>query len=361
MRVEKKIELYEVGFRDYRLCHGLYLPSEIVVNSIEKLARAGIKKFEIGASVNYDKFPHIKNTFEILGLLRKRKVPGIFSVYVGPSLANYPRTKINELLESRVLQENPGMPDEISVSISASEERNREIYNIRTDEKPEKNVATEIIKSRIREIIEQAKQDKIPVRGYVSAAFGYRNGNDVPIATTIGLCQLLFDLGCYQVSLGDTRGKAVFPCEFEKNWKMMKSHLPLERIAMHFHEHTYMSWQTDITRAIQDIGCFDTSILDKAEPHNEADSHYTKPIDKDIPPNASTEKMILFLNQVNSFPQSAKLILGADSFTTGLNYDMVHQVGLEIRKQVRKQSLPPRTLAQKSLDYSHQSGYRKII
>ena len=319
----KKIELYEVGFRDWRFCHKATIETESIVETIKMLVDGGMRRVEIGASVNYDRYPEVKDSFKILEELRKLNLNCRYVMYVGSGEKNYPKNKVEELVRQGKL-EKVIMPDEISVSISASEKRNFEVYGISGNR----------IFEHIKKHIERAKSDGLKVRGYVSAAFGYENKDDVMIQEVIKWCKLLFDLGCYEVSLGDTRGKAFYE-PFTEKWKIMRNHLPLDKIALHFHEHDYFLWERDLTQVLKDVSVFDTSILDipMAKVGKE---HDVAPIIKSIPPNASTEQMIFFINQMNAaamFNEKDRVILGADSITTGLDYAIIKEAGDFIRRQ----------------------------
>jgi len=323
-----KITLNEVGPRDWRFSHEVSPPTPDIYQTIRMLESAGIERVEIGASVNYDKYPYMKDTFELLSQLRDPSDKHArYSVYVGPYSKNYPRDKIKKLLEDGKLSEDPGMPDELSFSISASEKRNVGLYGLSGNE----------VFDRIRRHIERAKNDGVKhFRGYVSAAFGYENPNDSPMGSVIGWSQMLFDLGCQEVALGDSRGYAA-PGEFIRKWSVMKSHLPLEKIALHFHENNYVNWETDIFTVLQDgVRVFDTSIMDVTRPIIKGERH-TVPCQDDVPPNASTEYANYFITmQVNDPGLSLKEELGNGEVTTGLDHDKICEAGKFIRNSISR-------------------------
>ncbi len=326
--MDEKIILNEVGPRDWRFSHRESPDTLEVLKSIGMLEDAGIKRVEIGASVNYNKYPYMSDTFELLGNLRKNPSENAarYSVYVGPYRKNYPGDKIKSLLDEGLLKEDPGMPEELSFSISASESRNMEIYGLTG------NQVFEHIKDHVR----RARQDGVKFfRGYVSSVFGYKNSNDCPLGNVVGWTQMLLDLGCYEVALGDSRGNA-HPSEFKKKWSHIKRHLPLERLAMHFHEDYYATWETDVVFALLDgVRVFDTSIMDFLEPVKSGEKHAVV-FDGNIPPNASTEKMVYFIEQqINSSDYPFREIIGKGSLTTGLDYEKIKLAGDYIREKIR--------------------------
>jgi hydroxymethylglutaryl-CoA lyase len=325
---ETRIHLYEVGFRDWRFTHKLTPDTGSIVTTIRMLEDAGIERIEIGASVNYKKYPELADTYEILGRLRAGTPRAKYGIYVGPTEKNYPSAKIKRLLRKGMLRESPGLPDEICVSISASEERNFEIYGLSGNS----------LFDCIQRHVEKARADGLRVRGYVSAAFGgYRDKADVPISSAIGWCQLLLELGCYEVALGDTRGKAD-PEDFHKMWERMKGFLPLDRIALHIHTHWYVNWESHLMHVVRDgVHTFDTSVFDTPEPSRQNPDDLL-PFDLQIPPNASTQKMVSFVNQLNTdFPESERMKLGAARFSTGVDLEKIRQAVSFIRGVIHRQ------------------------
>ena len=272
----------------------------------------------------------MNDTYEILRQLRSDPPTARYGIYVGPGEENYPTVKINGLLDKGLLEENPGLPDEICVSISASEERNFEIYSMSGND----------IFEGIQRHVEKAHRDGIRVRGYVSAAFGgYKDKLDTPISSAIGWCQMLLSLGCYEVALGDTRGKAD-PGSFRKMWDMLKSSLPVEKIALHIHAHWYVNWEFDLMHVVGDgVNTFDTSVFDIPEPTNQNQDEWL-PYDLRIPPNASTQKMVSFVNQLNTdIPESERAKMGAERFFTGVDYEKVREAVSFIRGVLHQQNI----------------------
>ncbi len=325
---ERRINLYEVGFRDWRFSHKQSPDTGSLVAAIKMLEAAGIERVEIGASVNYEKFPEVADTYEILRRLRTGTPKARYGIYVGPGAKNYPPTKINDLLQRGLLKDHPGLPDEICVSISASEERNLEVYKMSGNR----------VFDCIQKHAERAHQDGMRIRGYVSAAFGgYKDALDTPISSTIGWCQLLFSLGCYEIALGDTRGKAA-PGTFRKAWDTMKKFLPVEKIALHIHANWYLNWEFDLMHVVRDgVQTFDTSAFDIPEPYQQNPDDLL-PYDLRIPPNASTQKVVEFVNQWNTdIPQEERAQMGIGRFSTGVDYEKVRDAVRFIRGVILQQ------------------------
>lgn len=324
-----KVVLNEVGPRDWRFSHGVSPPTQDVYHAIRMLEGAGVERVEIGASVNYEKYPYMGDTFELLSRLRgvSQEKHARYSVYVGPYSQNYPQDKIKKLLDSGKLTEDPGMPDELSFSISASEKRNFSLYKLSGNQ----------VFDNIKRHIERAKQGGVKYfRGYVSAAFGYENSIDAPLGSVIGWSKMLFDLGCYEVAFGDSRGHAV-PGEFIKKWSAIRAHLPLEKIALHFHENNYITWEADIVTVLADgVRVFDTSIMDVVRPITGEDKHAILCGDK-VPPNASTEYADYFITQQVANPDYPFMErIGDKEISTELDHNRVCEAGGFIRRAIAK-------------------------
>lgn len=82
---------------------------------------------------------------------------------------------------------------------------------------------------------EIAQKNEIKIRGYVSCVMGCPYEGDVEIDRVRSVTQALFDLGCYEVSLGDTIGVGT-PEKTHLLLDSLKKHFPMEKLAVHFHD-----------------------------------------------------------------------------------------------------------------------------
>lgn len=87
---------------------------------------------------------------------------------------------------------------------------------------------------KFKEVIDQAKAKDILVRGYVSCVMGCPYEGEVDPSQVEKVAKALFEMGCYEVSLGDTIG-AGNPEKTEKLFQTVKS-VPKEKLAAHFHD-----------------------------------------------------------------------------------------------------------------------------
>jgi hydroxymethylglutaryl-CoA lyase len=84
-------------------------------------------------------------------------------------------------------------------------------------------------------IVAQARKAGIFVRGYVSTAFGCPYAGPVPFVDVLAVSEQLAELGIDELSIGDTIGVGT-PAMVSELCELLESHLPLERLAMHFHD-----------------------------------------------------------------------------------------------------------------------------
>ena len=85
------------------------------------------------------------------------------------------------------------------------------------------------------QILALAQKNNIPVRGYVSCVLGCPYQGKVDIKEVIGISQQLLELGCWQISLGDTIGVGT-PQQAQNLIKTLSQELPIDKLAVHFHD-----------------------------------------------------------------------------------------------------------------------------
>ena len=114
---------------------------------------------------------------------------------------------------------------EIAVFTAASEAFNRKNINASIDESIE----------RFLPVMERARADAVAVRGYVSTVLGCPYQGDVPIADVVRVARHLHDLGCYEISLGDTIGIGT-PAKARSMLSAVAGEVPMTALAVHFHD-----------------------------------------------------------------------------------------------------------------------------
>ena len=114
---------------------------------------------------------------------------------------------------------------EIAIFTAASEAFNRKNINASIDE----SIA------RFEPVMQRAKHDGVKVRGYVSTVLGCPYQGDVPIADVVRVARRLHELGCYEISLGDTIGVGT-PAKARAMLHAVAQDVPMTALAVHFHD-----------------------------------------------------------------------------------------------------------------------------
>src|SRR6202008_3603416 len=113
----------------------------------------------------------------------------------------------------------------IAVFASASEGFSRANINCSVSESIE----------RFKPVVSRAKSDGIKVRGYVSCVLGCPYDGEIKPQAVVDVAKVLWDLGCYEVSLGDTIGVGT-PKKARELLRATAGHVPMANLAMHFHD-----------------------------------------------------------------------------------------------------------------------------
>jgi len=206
----KKINIFEVGPRD-----GLQnIKNEIPINRkielINILSATGIKKIECGSFVSAKWVPQMKGTDKIFQEISRKD--GVKYTALTPNLKGF-----ENAVDAQV--------DEIAVFAAASETFSQKNVNCSIKESLE----------RFQDIFKQASEKKMPVRGYVSCIVECPYEGKVSPEKVLKVAAQLLDMGCYEVSLGDTIGKGT-PKTIEELLKVLCSELDQDKLAGHFHD-----------------------------------------------------------------------------------------------------------------------------
>jgi len=113
----------------------------------------------------------------------------------------------------------------VAVFTAASEAFNQKNINATIDESIE----------RFRPVVERAKADGVRVRGYVSTVLGCPYQGEVPIEDVVRVAKRMHELGCYEISLGDTIGVGT-PAKARAMLRAVAQAVPMDALAVHFHD-----------------------------------------------------------------------------------------------------------------------------
>jgi hydroxymethylglutaryl-CoA lyase len=230
------IKIVEVGPRDGLQNEKTILSTEDKFQFIWALSDTGLKTIEVTSFVKAPSIPQMADATELFTRVKNEiSNKGISFPCLVPNLKGYETAKSLGVKE-------------IAIFTATSDSFARKNINASVDESFE----------RMREVSQEAKKDGILVRGYISTAFGCPYEGVMDVAKLISVTKKLFELGVYEVSIGDTIGVAV-PKQVRNYLKDLKKEFPIEKLAMHFHDTRGMA-PTNIYVSLEEgITTFDSS------------------------------------------------------------------------------------------------------
>ena len=221
------VTIVEVGPRDGLQNEKQILHATTKIELINRLANCGVPVIEAGSFVSPKWVPQMADTESVLTGLTP--LPGTRYPVLVPNLTGF----------ERAIQSGA---KEIAVFTAASESFTRRNINCSIDESI----------TRLEPVAEQAKASGIRVRGYVSCVLGCPYEGEIKATVVAAVCDQLKQLGCDEISLGDTIGTGT-PAVANALVKTVSSVVPIEQLAVHFHD-TYGQALANI------LACLDAGI-----------------------------------------------------------------------------------------------------
>ncbi|XP_061708683.1 hydroxymethylglutaryl-CoA lyase, mitochondrial isoform X1 [Cydia pomonella] len=222
-----EIRIYEVGVRDGLQNEAKFVPTEIKVELISKLAAAGIKDIESASFVSPKWVKQMSDGAEVMKTIKRE--PGVNYPVLIPNLKGYELAKKCNI-------------EEIAIFPAGSESFSQKNLNCSMEEGL----------ARFQVVAEQAVKDGIRVRGYVSCVVGCPYEGPISPKSIAKLSEDLLDMGCYEISLGDTIGVGT-PGSVRRLMKEVLTVAPPEKFAVHFHD-TYGQGLANLVAALE-FGC----------------------------------------------------------------------------------------------------------
>nr|WP_279243473.1 hydroxymethylglutaryl-CoA lyase [Candidatus Litorirhabdus singularis] len=229
-----KVRIVEVGARDGLQNEQATVPVPVRIELIQQLADAGLSAIEAGSFVNPKWIPQMAASEDVFAGLQKR--PNTQYAALTPNLQGFERALA-------------AGADEVAVFAAASEAFSQ------------KNINCSISESlkRFEPVMIAAAKAGIPVRGYTSCVLGcpYEGESDPQIVLQV--TRALLDMGCYEVSLGDTIGTGTAG-SMTTLLEVLLAELPAASLAVHCHD-TYGQALANILVALQlGIATVDASV-----------------------------------------------------------------------------------------------------
>lgn len=230
------IRIVEVGPRDGLQNEKSILATEDKFQFISLLAESGLRAIEVTSFVKAPAIPQMADAVELFTRVKNELGDkGIAYPCLVPNMKGYETAKDLNVKE-------------IAVFTATSDSFTKKNINASVDESFD----------RIKDVCEAAKKDGIMVRGYVSTAFGCPYEGTMDVKKLISVTKRLFELGVYEVSVGDTIGVAI-PQQVRAYIRALKSEFSVGKLAMHFHDTRGMALTNIYVSLEEGITTFDSS------------------------------------------------------------------------------------------------------
>lgn len=234
MELPKRVRLIEVGPRDGLQDEEVILPVSTKLEFINKLATSGFKNIEVGSFVSANLVPQMNHSDDLVKALNRGN--GVMYSALVPNLRGLERAIATKV-------------DSIAIFMAASETFS--VKNI--------NCSINDSLSKYQEVIEKAKQNNLPIRGYLSCIFSCPYEGAINQDQVVKYAIKLHELGCYEIALGDTTGLGT-PSEIASLINKLKEHIPTNKIAFHLHNTNGLALVNIMVALQYQISNFDCSI-----------------------------------------------------------------------------------------------------
>lgn len=205
-----RVEIFEVGPRDGLQNEARLIPTPEKIALVDCLSKAGFRRIECASFVSPKWVPQMADSKDVLAGIERRE--GVSYAALTPNMRGF---------EAAV----SARADEVAIFGSASEGFSKANINATISESLE----------RFAPVARAAKERGIPVRGYVSCVVECPYDGPVEPASVAYVASALREMGCYEVSLGDTIGRAT-PEGIEAMLRVVSEAVPVDSLAGHYHD-----------------------------------------------------------------------------------------------------------------------------
>ncbi|PWE33948.1 hydroxymethylglutaryl-CoA lyase [Maritimibacter sp. 55A14] len=204
------VEIFEVGPRDGLQNEARMIPAAEKIALVDALSACGFRRIEVASFVSPKWVPQMADGAEVLAGIDR--APGVRYAALTPNMKGYERARA-------------ARADEVAIFGSASEGFSRANINASIAESLE----------RFRPVAEAASADGVPVRGYISCVTDCPYDGPTPPGSVARVAAALRDMGCYEISLGDTIGQGT-PETIAAMLDAVLGEVPAGRLAGHYHD-----------------------------------------------------------------------------------------------------------------------------
>ena len=210
MSTPSQVRIVEVGPRDGLQNEKAIIATADKIELINRLSGTGLRSVEATSFVSPKWVPQLADAADVFaGIVRHS---GVSYPVLVPNLQGYERARAVGA-------------EEVAVFTAASEAFNRKNINASIDESLQ----------RFAPVLDAAAADGVKVRGYVSTVLGCPYQGEVPLADVVRVARRLHEMGCYEISLGDTIGIGT-PAKARAMLRAVAGEVPMAALAVHFHD-----------------------------------------------------------------------------------------------------------------------------
>lgn len=285
MALPKQVKIVEVGPRDGLQNEKQTIATQTKIDLVHQLVDTGLNYIETGSFVNPKWVPQMADSGEVFsGIARK---PGVTYAALIPNLQGFER----------------------ALAVGANEVA---IFAAASEAFSQKNINCSIGESlqRFEAVMQAAKENHIPVRGYISCVLGCPYSGDVEAAQVEKIAQELLAMGCYEISLGDTIGVGTAG-KTKSLIEACARSIPLPQLAVHMHD-TYGQALANIFAALEmGVSVVDSSVAGLGG----------CPYAKGATGNVATEDLVYLLNGlgISHGVDLHKLIAAGNAISAAIN------------------------------------------
>jgi hydroxymethylglutaryl-CoA lyase len=210
VKTPRRVRVVEVGPRDGLQNEKGVIPTAAKIAFVDALAAAGLPEIEASSFVSPQWVPQLADASLVFAGIHR--CAGVSYTALVPNLKGFERA-----LEAKVTK--------IAIFTAASDTFNKKNTNA--------TIAESI--QRFMPVVAEAGKHRLPVRAYVSTAFHCPYEGKIDANAVLAVVRLLINLGCDELSIGDTIGRAT-PADLDPVLDLLQPLIPPDRLALHFHD-----------------------------------------------------------------------------------------------------------------------------
>ena len=228
------VEIFEMGPRDGLQNEKRLIPAAEKIALVDLLSQAGFRRIEVTSFVSPKWVPQMADAAQVMAGITRR--PGISYAVLTPNMKVYQAA-------------HAARASEVAIFASASEGFSKANLNATIAESLE----------RLAPVAQAAQVDGVPVRGYVSVVTDCPFDGPTPPASVARVAAALRDMGCYEISLGDTIGQGRAET-IDAMLAAVLDELPPQRLAGHYHDTAGRALENTDASLARGLRVFDAAV-----------------------------------------------------------------------------------------------------